>query len=152
QAEVKLARASAQVGIEFISGSGSIDFQPYDDLDTPYPSYHLDRTTSNFGETAVFTGNPRPISRLVVTSPAGKTRLLKISEGPVPVQFCRDIAVFATRPMQNPEPVGDTLLTCYDAAQTPVPSTLRTNATMEVGLNLSAEMVIDFAADQLYVE
>ncbi len=151
QIEIAFAHPCPQVEIEFISGSGLIDFQAYDDLDTALPLYHLNRVTAAGGETAVFTGSPRPIKRIVITSPNDKTRLLNICCGPVPVPFCREVNDMAVRPTRNPQPLGDTIWTFYDASGGPAASALRTEGG-ETGLELTRETVIDSATDQLAVE
>lgn len=150
QVELRFGHPSPQVEIEFLSGSGEIEFQAYDDLGAALPVYRLDRATSSYGETVIFTGSPRPIARVVVTSPAGKTRLMKICGGPVPESFCREVGDLTVVPTRNPQPVGDTVWTFYDGAHLPAASGLRSDAaTGETGLDLTPETTIDFATDQL---
>ncbi len=151
EVELNFAHACPQVEIEFVSGLGSVDFQPYDDLGTALPPYHLDRTIWSSGETAVFTADPRPISRVVVTSSAGNTRLMKICGGPVPEPLYREMGQITVRPTRNPQPAADMLWTFYDATHALASSTLRTIANV-AGLEVTPETDIDFATDQLWVE
>ncbi len=151
QVELKFAHPCPQVEIEFISGSGLIDFQAYDDLGAPLDRFHLDRVTATTGETHLFTGGTRPIGRIVITTPNDKTRLLKICCGPVVVPFCREVADLVVRPTRNPQPLGDTVWTLYDATGALASSALRTEAG-ETGLELTRETLIEFATDQLSVD
>lgn len=153
EVELQFARACPQVEIEFVSGLGSVDFRPYDDLGTALPPYHLDRTTSSYGETVVFAGSQRPIARVVITSSAGTTHLMKICGGPVPEPLYREMGQITVRPTRNPQPAADMVWTFYDAAHALASSTLRANpGTGEMGLDLTPETVIDFATDHLWVE
>ncbi len=151
QAELLFAQPCPYVEIEYYSGSGLIEFQPYDDAGAALPLFRLNRATSFYGETVAFTGTPRPIARVVVTTPGGRTRLLKICGGPVPTLFRRNVAELALTPTRNPQPMTDTLWTFKDGTGALATSTMRPVAG-ETGLELTAETLIEFAADQRAVE
>ncbi|MBL9168531.1 MAG: HYR domain-containing protein [Verrucomicrobiales bacterium] len=153
QLELTLTHPRPFVELEFLSGSGQIEFQPYDDLDTPLPPYRLNRVTATSGETVNFKSGLRGIRRIVITTPKGLTRILKICLGELPAPVCRDAASLAARPLRNPQPVGDTVWTFRNASGDLATSAILTDPSgSEAGLELTADTAIEFATDQHAVE
>ena len=97
QAELEFSDACPWVRLELVSGSGAIDFQAYDDTGAALPL--VSRGLINYyGDPITFLADPRPISRVVITSADGLTRLLKICCGPIPGPLCRDLVDLTTIP------------------------------------------------------
>ncbi len=151
QVELKLAQPRPHVEIDFISGSGMIEFQAYDDLGAALPPYQLFRPTSNYGEAVTFTGASRPLARVVITTSGGLTRIMRIRAGPQPLPWGRDVAELAVRPLRPFQPVGDTLWTFLDAAGTGLMPVLRAEAG-ETGFELARTTQIAFATDHRAAE
>lgn len=139
------------VKIDFHSGSGHITFQPYDDLGNALTAVEMFRVTDPRGEALVFSGSPRPIARIVVTSENGLTRLLKVCCGPVPRWHDRDVLELTAPPLRNLQPMADILWSFTDTANQPVTPAFAT-VLGETGLKLEPDTHLEFTGDQQSVE
>lgn len=128
-----------------------ITFQPYDIRGTALHPHELNGVTAAPGQAVDFKAESWPLRRIVVTSPGGATRLLRVSWGPMPGAWHRELKELVSTPTRNPQPAADTLWVFRDEQHQRGEAALETVAG-ETGLRLAPETAFEFSHDQRRME